>query len=330
MGRLGFLAKAAFAVMCFVSTACFVSAATAQTPAYPTRPITIVVPWPAGAVTDAAARVLQPKLAEALGQPIVIDYRPGAAGVIGTTLVARAQPDGYTLLITVNAPVVMAPALQKNYPFDPSKALTGVSTISETYLALVVHKDSPIKSFADAIRMAKEKPGHLTFGSSGVGTTHQIAGGLLNAKAGIQITHVPFQGGTPLVQALLGAHIDMAFATLPSVMPLVDDGRLRLIALAEPKRFAGLPNVPTINETFAGVETTSWVGMLAPAGTPKEIRDRLAKIVAEALAMPDVKEKMQALGMMPLVKGPDDFDRLIAEDLKFWKSAVEIAKIEKQ
>lgn len=330
MERLGFLVKAAVAVVCFISAACFAATATAQTQTYPTRPITIVVPWPAGALTDAAARILQPKLSEALGQPVVIDYRPGAAGVIGTTLVARAQPDGYTLLITVNAPVVMAPALQKNYPFDPSKALSGVSMISETYLALVVHTASPIKSLADAIRMAKEKPGYLTFGSSGVGTTHQIAGGLLNAKAGVQITHVPFQGGTPLVQALLGAHIDMGFATLPSVMPLVNDGRLRLIALAEPKRFVGLPDVPTISENYAGVETTSWVGMLAPAGTPKDIRDRLAKIIAEALAKPDVKEKMLALGMTPVAKGPDDFDRVIAEDLKFWKSAVEIAKIEKQ
>lgn len=317
-------------VQLLMAAFCFASVAAAQTPSYPTRPITIIVPWPAGAVTDAAARILQPKLSEELGQPVMIEYRPGAGGVIGTSLVARAQPDGYTLLVTVNAPVVMGPALQKNYPFDPLKALSGVSMISETYLALVVKSDSPIKSFPDAVRMAKDKPGHMTFGSSGVGTTHQIAGGLLNAKAGIQITHVPFQGGSPLVQALLGGHIDMAFATLPSVMPLVSDGKLRLIALAEPKRFDEIPDVPTIAETFPGVETTSWVGMFAPAGTPKEIRERLGKIIGDALQTSEVKQKMRMLGMTAVAKGPGDFDRLIAEDLKFWKSAVEIARIEKQ
>jgi tripartite-type tricarboxylate transporter receptor subunit TctC len=306
----------------------FSGTAFAQT--YPTRPITIIVPFPAGALSDAAARILQPKLAEALGQSVVVENRGGAGGVNGTVAVARAQPDGYTLLITVNAPVVMGPALQKNYPFDPAKALAGVSLLTETYLALVVRDESPIKSVADVIRLAKEKPGQLTFGSAGVGSAHQIAGALLNAKAGIAITHVPFQGGAPAVQNLAGGHIDMSFATLPSVMPLVQGGQLRLVALAEPKRYAGLPELPTIGETVPGVETTSWVGFLAPAGTPIEIRERLAKIVDEAMRTDDVRNKMLALGMTPIPAGPDAFDRLIAEDLKFWRGAVETAKIEKQ
>jgi tripartite-type tricarboxylate transporter receptor subunit TctC len=306
------------------------SAALVEAQTYPTRPITIIVPFPAGALSDAAARILQPKLAEALGQSVVIENRGGAGGVTGTAAVVRAQPDGYTLLITVNAPVVMGPALQKNYPFDPAKALAGVSLLTETYLALVVRNDSPIKSVADVIRLAKEKPGQLTFGSAGVGSAHQIAGALLNAKAGIAINHVPFQGGAPAVQNLVGGHIDMSFATLPSVMPLVKGGQLRLVAMAEPKRYAGLPDLPTVNETVPGVETTSWVGFLAPAGTPKEIRERLAKIVADAMQTPDIRDKMLALGMTPIPAGPDAFDRVIAEDLKFWRGAVETAKIEKQ
>ena len=303
-------------------------AAFAQT--YPTRPITIIVPFPAGALSDATARILQPKLSEALGQSVVIENRGGAGGVTGTVAVARAQPDGYTLLISVNAPVVMAPALQKSYPFDPSQALVGISLLTETYLALVVRNDSPVKSVNDLIRLAKEKPGQLTFGSAGVGSAHQIAGALLNAKAGIQINHVPFQGGAPAVQNLAGGHIDMSFATLPSVMPLVNAGQLRLVALAERKRYAALPDLPTIGETVPGVETTAWVGFFAPAGTPKEIRVRLAKIVSDALATTDVRDKMLALGMVPVPMGPDDFDRLIADELKFWKAAVETAKIEKQ
>jgi tripartite-type tricarboxylate transporter receptor subunit TctC len=310
--------------------AVIVSATTAQAEAYPSRPVTIIVPFPAGALSDAAARILQPKLAEALGQSVVIENRGGAGGVTGTAAVARAQPDGYTLLVSVNAPVVMGPALQKSYPFDPSKALAGISLLTETYLALVVRSESPIRSVADVVRLAKERPGQLTFGSAGVGSAHQIAGALLNAKAGIDLSHVPFQGGAPAVQNLAGGHIDMSFATLPSVIPLVRGGQLRLVALAEPKRYAGLPDLPTISETITGVETTSWVGMLAPAGTPMDIRERLAKIVADAMQTSDVRDKMLALGMTPVPMGPVAFDRLIAGDLKFWREAVETAKIAKQ
>lgn len=314
-------------VVCLL-LACFAFAPAASAQDWPQRQITIVVPFPAGALTDAAARILQPRLSAALGQSIVIENKGGAGGVLGTTLVARSQPDGYTLLVTVNAPVVMAPALQKSYPFDPLKALTGVSLLTETYLALAVRSDSPIQSMADVIRLAKEKP--LTFGSAGVGSAHQIAGALLAAKAGIPLNHVPFQGGGPAVQALAGGHIDMSFATLPSLTSLVKDGQLRLIALAERKRYEGLPDLPTIGETVPGVETTAWVGMFAPAGTPKNILEKIAKAVREALAIPDIRDKMLALGMIPVPKGPDEFDRLIAEELKFWQAAVEIAKIEKQ
>ncbi len=310
--------------------AVILSATTAQAETYPSRPITIIVPFPAGALSDAAARILQPKLSEALGQSVVVENRGGAGGVTGTAAVARAQPDGYTLLVSVNAPVVMGPALQKSYPFDPSKALAGISLLTETYLALVVRSESTIRSVADVVRLAKERPGQLTFGSAGVGSAHQIAGALLNAKAGIDLSHVPFQGGAPAVQNLAGGHIDMSFATLPSVMPLVRGGQLRLVALAEPKRYAGLPDLPTISETITGVETTSWVGMLAPAGTPMDIRERLAKIVADAMQTPDVRDKMLALGMTPVPMGPAAFDRLIAGDLKFWREAVETAKIAKQ
>jgi tripartite-type tricarboxylate transporter receptor subunit TctC len=304
----------------------FAQPASAQS--WPSRQITIVVPFPAGALSDAAARILQPRLSEALGQSVVIENKGGAGGVIGSTFVARSQPDGYTLLVTVNAPVVMAPALQKSYPFDPLKALAGVSLLTETYLALAVRSDSPIRSVADVIRLAKERP--LTFGSAGVGSAHQIAGALLSAKAGISLSHVPFQGGGPAVQALVGGHIDMSFATLPSLMALVKDGQLRLVALAETKRYAAMPDLPTINETVAGVETTAWVGMFAPAGTPKDILEKLAAILREALQMPDIRDKMLALGMVPVPKGPDEFDRMIADELKFWQAAVEIAKIEKQ
>lgn len=297
---------------------------------YPSRPITLVAPYPPGAVTDSLARILQTPLVDGLGQPIVIDNRSGAGGVIGANFVSRAPADGQTLLITVNAPIVMSPFMQSNFPFDPAKGLSGVAMVAETYLALAVQKSSPINTVADLVKVAKEKPGELTFGSAGVGSAHHIAGELLNKYAGISIVHVPFQGGAPAVQNLIGGHISMSYGTLPSVLPYVESGQLKLIGLAEPKRISELPDLPTIGETVPGVETTTWVGVFAPAGTPKEILDRLNKVIADALKTADVRSKMANLGMKPALQSADQFDKTVTKDLSFWKSAVEKAGIEKR
>jgi tripartite-type tricarboxylate transporter receptor subunit TctC len=297
---------------------------------FPSHPVTLVAPYPPGAVTDSLARILQSGIGNTMGQPIIIDNKGGAAGVIGSNYVVRAPADGYTLLITVNAPIVMSPFLQQSFPFDPAKALSGVAMVAETYLALAVQKDSPINSIADVVRLAKEKPGTLTFGSAGVGSAHHIAGELLNKNASIQITHVPFQGGAPAVQNLIGGHIDMSYGTLPSVLPFVESGQLKLIAVAEPKRISELPNLPTINETVPGVETTTWVGVLAPAETPKDVRGRLYQAISDALKLPDVQAKMSNLGMKPFLQTPEQFDSTIVKDLGFWKSAIEKAGIEKR
>ena len=306
------------------------SAHLAWSQSYPTRPITLVAPYPPGAVTDSLARILQTALADALGQPIVIDNRSGAGGVIGANFVSRAPADGQTLLITVNAPIVMSPFMQNNFPFDPAKGLSGVAMVAETYLALAVQKSSPINTVADLVKVAKEKPGELTFGSAGVGSAHHIAGELLNKYAGINIVHVPFQGGAPAVQNLIGGHISMSYGTLPSVLPYVESGQLKLIGLAEPRRISELPDLPTIGETVPGVETTTWVGVFAPAGTPKEILDRLNQVIADALKTVDVQLKMKNLGMKPALQSPADFDKTILKDLAFWKAAVDKAGIEKR
>jgi tripartite-type tricarboxylate transporter receptor subunit TctC len=297
---------------------------------YPTRPVTFIVPFPPGAVTDSMARVLQAAIEPTLGQPIIIENRSGAGGALGTALVARAQPDGYTLLVTVNAPVVQSPFIQANYPLDPKTALSGVAKVAETYLALAVQKQSPFNSVADIIRAAKEKPDQMTFGSAGVGSAHQIAGELLNKNAGIRITHVPFQGGGPAIQNLIGGHIDMSYGTLPAVLPFVESGELKLIAVAEAKRIAELPDVPAINETVPGVETATWLGMLAPAGTPKPIRERWYDLIANALKMPETAAKMKTLGVNVALEGPDAFDATIAKDLVFWKAAIEKIGLEKR
>jgi len=303
-------------------------AASAQT--WPSSPITLIAPYPPGASTDSLARLLQTAIGTSLGQPIIIENKGGAGGVVGSHFVTRAPADGATLLITVNAPVVMSPFLQASFPFDPAKALAGVAKVAETYLVLAVRKDSPINSIADVIRLAKEKPDGFTYGSAGVGSAHHIAGEILNKNAGIRVTHVPFQGGGPALQNLIGGHIDMCYGTLSAVLPAVESGELKLIAAAEPKRIAELPNLPAINEAVPGVETTTWIGVLAPAGTPKEIRQRMYQAIAEALKSPDVQAKMTSLGLKPALQTPDEFDATIVNDLAAWKAVIEKAGLEKR
>jgi tripartite-type tricarboxylate transporter receptor subunit TctC len=297
---------------------------------YPAQSITLTVPFPPGAATDALARILQTPMADALGKPIVIDNRAGAGGVLGSNTFVRSPPNGYTLLLTVNAPIVMAPHLQQSFPFDPTKQIAGVAMVAETHLALAVRKDSPINSVSDIVRLAKEKPGELTFGSAGVGSGHHIAGEMLNKMAGIQVTHVPFQGGGPAIQNLIGGHITMSYGSTTAILPYVDSGQLKLIALAEPKRISELPNIPTVNETVPGVETTTWVGIFAPADTPIDIRKRLYDVVADVVTKPETVKAMAALGMKPSLQGPEAFDATIVRDLAFWKSAIEKAGLEKR
>ncbi|GGA76799.1 hypothetical protein GCM10011385_33580 [Nitratireductor aestuarii] len=297
---------------------------------FPSKAITIVAPFPPGALTDILVRTLQPKMEEKLGQSILIDNRAGAGGTVGTALVSRAKPDGYTLLITINAPIVMAPTLQKSVTYDPTKDLRGIAKLGETYLSLVAQKSSPFNSVADVIAAAKEKPGQLTFASAGIGSAHHIAGELLNRSAGIQLKHVPFQGGAPAMQALVGGQVDFAFAGLPTAHALVEAGELKFVALAEKARIPSHPDLPTINETAEGVETSSWMGFFAPAGTPDEVVEKLSAAALEALAEEDVQASMRKMGLEPTPSSPAELDKLIADDLAFWTNAVEIAGIEKQ
>lgn len=312
--------------------ACLASlSAPAAAQPWPSQPITWVAPYPPGAATDSLARVLQAGIGNALGQPIIIENKGGAGGVVGSNFVVRAPKDGSTMLVTVNAPIVMSPFLQASFPFDPAKDLSRIAKVADTYLVLVVRKDSPINTIADVIRLAKDKPaGSMTFGSAGVGSAHHIAGEILNTNAGIKITHVPFQGGAPAIQSLLGGHIDMSYATLVSILPAVQAGELRLVASVEPTRIPEFPNLPAINETVPGVETTTWVGVFAPADTPKEIRQKMYQAIADAMKLPEVQSKMASLGLKPALQTPEEFDATIVRDLAFWKAVIEKAGLEKR
>jgi tripartite-type tricarboxylate transporter receptor subunit TctC len=306
----------------------FTAAVSAQT--FPSRPVTLLVPFPPGGVTDTTARVIEADLAKELGQPVVIENRGGSGGNIGTNMVARAQPDGYTMLMVPNATVVMNPYTFKNYPIDPGKDLTGVGMIGETYIGLVVKADSPFNSIQDVIAAAKAKPGELSFGHIGAGSAHNIAGALLNKQAGINILPVPFQGGGPALQSLLGGHITMSYATIASAVPYLEAKQMKLIAFAEPSRVKQMPNVPTINEVVPGVQVTSWVGVFAPAATPKPVIDRLNAALNKVLAMPEVKAKLNRIGVVPMTETPAEFNKRVQEDLKFWKGAIAVAGITPQ
>ena len=311
-----------FAATAFGALGLLASAALAQD--YPTKPITIVAPFPPGASTDGVARILQPKLAEVLGQPVVIENRAGAAGNIGTASVARAAPDGYTLVLSVNAPFVLNPFMYKNFPYNPVEDFIPIINIGETAMTLVVQDTSPIKSVKDLIEAAKKEPRKLTFGSSGIGSGHQLAGELLNKHAGIQLTHVPFQGGGPAVQNLLGGHLSMTFGTLPAVLPHIRSGKLRLIAFAELKRQKDYPDIPTIGEIVpeAAAATGTWLGVLAPAKTPRPVIDKLNAAVRKALDNDDARQKLAAIGVLPVLSSAAEFDKDIKDAYAFWGKAI--------
>ncbi len=297
---------------------------------FPSRPVTLVVPFPPGGVIDTTARVMEAELGKELGQPIVIENKGGSGGNLGTQAVARAQPDGHTILMVPNATVVMNPYTFKNYPIDPAKDLAGVGMVGETYIGLVVQANSPFNSVQDIVAAAKAKPGELTYAHIGPGSAHNIAGALLNKKAGINITPVPFQGAGPALQSLLGGHITMSYATIAGVIPYLESKQMKLIALVEPGRIKKMPDVTTVNEIVPGVEVTSWVGVFAPAGTPKPIIDRLNAAMNKVLALPEVKAKLDRIGVVPMTGTAAEFDKRVRQDLNFWKDAIEVAGITPQ
>lgn len=306
----------------------FITAAFAQT--YPTRPITLVVPFPPGGIADGTARVMEPALSAALGQPVIIENRGGSGGNFGVAAVARAAPDGYTLVMTPNSPVVQNPFMFKNYPIKPESDLAPIAMIGEGYIGLVVQKSSPINSVQDVIAAAKAKPGELTFGNIGVGSSHYFAGALLNKMANINIIPVPFQGAGPAMQNLLGGHISMSYGTLSGVLPYVQSGQLKLLAVAESKRVRDLPDIPTMAETVPGVVTSTWEGFFAPAGTPSPIIDRLYEATKKALESPEVQQKLTRIGIVPKLMSPDELKHTVHDDLKFWSHAVETAGLQPQ
>src|SRR5690606_20321783 len=275
--------------------------------AYPTKPVRLLLGYAPGGPTDLTARLLGPHLNAALGQPLVIDNRPGAGGSLAASVLAKAEPDGYTIMLAANGEVAIAPNLRKNLLYDPLKDFAPISRVGVSQLVLVVHPGVPAKSTADLIALAKAKPGRVNFASAGIGSTAHLAGEYLKHLAGIDIVHVPYKGAGPALSDLMGGQVQMLITGYSSAIGHVKAGKLRALAVTGPKRLSADPDLPTIGETVKGYEVTSWYGFLAPQGTPEAIIARLHKEIAAAVQRPDVIERLTVLGIEPEGSTPHEF-----------------------
>jgi tripartite-type tricarboxylate transporter receptor subunit TctC len=289
---------------------------------YPSRPVKIIVPFPAGGSNDIIARIVAQKLTERNGQNFLVENRGGAGGNIGAEAVASAEADGYTLLLTAPPPLTINGSLYKKLPFDPAKAFAPVALIASVPIVLVVNPSVQAKNVGELIALAKAKPGSLNFGSSGIGSTNHLAGELLKSMAGIDIVHVPYRGAAPAMNDLLAGQIPFMFDNMPAVLPQVQGKAINAIAVAGAKRAEGMPDVPTVSETVPGFEASSWFGLVAPAKTPEPALAKLSGELETILKMPDVKKRLSELGAEPgAVFGPA-FGQFMTDETTKWGKLV--------
>jgi tripartite-type tricarboxylate transporter receptor subunit TctC len=302
-------------------------AALAQSHAYPTKIIRLIVGFPPGGATDITARLVGQKMAASLGQNILIDNRPGANSNIGTEAAARAAPDGYTLLMCTIASTINH-SLYKNLPFDLLKDFTPVTQTTSVQSFLAIHPSLPVRSVKELIALAKAKPGTLNFASSGTGGSPHLAGEMFKLMAGVDMVHVPYKGTAPELNDLLAGNVKIAFETTPALLPHVKEGKLIALAVNSAKRTPLLPNVPTMAEAgLAGFEMSSWNGLLVPARTPKAIVTRLHKEAVQALQAPEVSEKLSGLGADPVGSAPEQFAAFMQAETKKWARVIREANI---
>ena len=302
-----------------------------QAQSYPTRPIRILVPFAPGGSIDVLARLLAPKMAEELGQPVLVENRPGAGGRIAPEAVAKSAPDGYTILISSNFLAVI-PALYKKLSFDPTRELAPLSQLIATELVLVATPALPVSNLKEFIALAKREPGKLNHASTGVASQLHLTMEVIKSLAGIDVVQIPYKGDGPALSALLSGEVSVAVLPISTVSLQVKSGRLRAIAVTGATRSASLPEVPTIIESgLPGVEMSGWMSFFAPAGTPRPILSRVQQAASKALAAPDVRERLVTQGGNEIVTGtPEDFAALIKSDLRQYAKLIKDAKIPAQ
>jgi tripartite-type tricarboxylate transporter receptor subunit TctC len=298
--------------------------ARAQT--YPTNPIRLVVPFAPGGGADLMARILADPLSKRLGQPIVIENKPGGGATLGADLVAKAAPDGYTLLWTTPGPQITNPYLMPKLPYDPFRDFTAVATVVTAVNVLVVTPRLPVKSVSELIAYAKANPGKLNFSSAGVGASSHLSGELFKMMAGIDIVHVPYRGSGPSLQDLLAGNVQMAIDTVAVLLPHIQSGALRGLAVATPQRNPSLPDLPPIADTLPGFDGSSINYINGPAGLPQPIVERLNREINAVLSDPEVRKRMEVAGFTPIVESQPALVRRIAEEQEKWKKVIALIK----
>lgn len=299
------------------------TAGLAAAQAYPSKPIRLVVGYPPGGGIDFAARTIQQPLQQALGQQVVIDYKPGAGGMLAAGELARAAPDGYTLLLANTGPFAIAPWLQARRPYDPVTQFTYVGQISQGSYVAVTRPEHPARNLREWVDWARARPGQVNFASGGNGTSTHLNGELLNASTGLDVTHVPYKGSAPAVQDLIGGQTQLLIDAGSVLLPQVKGGKLKALAVTGPRRDPQLPDVPTVRELgLAGMETVGFQGLVGPAGLPREVVDRLAAALAQAMAQPEVKAKFAGAGSEAQFLPPAEFAAFVKAENEKWPRVI--------
>ena len=322
-----FLSRWSRRVVC--AAAIFVSgAARAETP-FPSRPVHIFVPYAAGGGADSVARVIAKRVGETIGQPVVIENRGGAGSIIGTELVNKSDPDGYTLLLGQSGPISINPAVYKNLPYDPVKGFAPVSMTTSYPYIMVVSTALGVKTLQEFVALAKRRPGELNYGTTGVGAANHLVTELFDSKAGIKMTHIPYRGTALAVTDLLAGHVQMVFADPISALPQINAGTLIALAVTSKERSPVAPDVPTISESgYPGFDAIGWHGILAPANTPPAVIDKLNAEIVAALKDLETKALLEKQAMQTVGSSPAAFASFIKQDIAVWKDVAEQAKVE--
>ncbi|QET03713.1 tripartite tricarboxylate transporter substrate binding protein [Cupriavidus pauculus] len=317
-----------FAALCVACMATAPQARAQSADKYPSKPINYVVPFAAGGTTDLLGRLIGQRLSQVLGQSVVVENRPGAGGNIGSDYVAKAAPDGYTLVGGTISSHSINVSLYPKMPYDPVKNFQPVALIGTLPNVLVVNASSPWKSVEDVIAAAKAKPGAINFGSSGNGTSQHLSAELFANMAGLKLTHVPYKGSSQAVQALLGNQVDLVFENSVAAVPMIQSGKFRALATTGPKRSAELPDVPTVSEAgLKGYEIVSWQAIFAPAGTPAPIVNKLATEIGKIIREPEMRAKLAGLGVEPSGAGPAELGAFQKREVAKWAELIKVANI---
>jgi tripartite-type tricarboxylate transporter receptor subunit TctC len=312
--------------VCAVASGVISHGAFAQ--AYPNKPIRMIVPFPPGGTADILGRAIGQKLAENVGQQVIVENRAGANGNIGAQIVAKSPPDGYTLLMSPQSTLTNNPSLYSALPFDTIKDFAPITLVAETPHFIVVHPSVPAKTVGDLIALAKAKPGYLTFASAGSGSSLHLTGELFKSMAGIDIVHIPYKGAAPAVTDLLGGQISMMFDTGPSALPHVRSGKTRALAVTTANRSRLMPDLPTVVESgLPGYDVTTWFGLVAPSGTPREIVTKLNAEVVRILQTPEVKERLETQAADPVGNTPEEFAAIIKADIAKWGEVIKLSGV---